>query len=88
MPDIWEVDNSLNPLADDASGDPDGDGVSNLGEYNAATDPHIAPQEYSKVTPKPFGALLDLTLLLPKSAHDTIYHFLVAEVVFEWSGFA
>ncbi|MCX6340631.1 MAG: carboxypeptidase regulatory-like domain-containing protein [Candidatus Aureabacteria bacterium] len=40
MPDGWEVDNSLNPLVDDAAEDPDLDGYSNLEEYLGGTDPH------------------------------------------------
>jgi hypothetical protein len=39
MPDTWEIQYGLDPLVDDASGDLDGDGVSNLDEYNAGTDP-------------------------------------------------
>ena len=39
MPDIWEVEYGLNPLADDASEDADDDGYSNIKEYKANTDP-------------------------------------------------
>jgi len=38
-PDGWEVENSLDPLTDDSAEDPDSDGLSNLGEYQANTDP-------------------------------------------------
>ena len=41
MPDAWETLHGLNPLVADASGDPDGDGRTNIDEYNAATDPQI-----------------------------------------------
>ncbi|MFX0065643.1 MAG: SBBP repeat-containing protein [Candidatus Hermodarchaeota archaeon] len=40
MPDTWEVSNGLNMTLDDASEDPDADGLTNLGEYNYKTDPH------------------------------------------------
>jgi hypothetical protein len=40
MPDDWEIQYGLDPLDEtDASGDLDGDGVNNLDEYNAGTDP-------------------------------------------------
>ena len=42
MPDGWEDEYGLNPLADDASGDLDGDGFSNLVEYRHAMDPEQA----------------------------------------------
>ncbi|UJG44086.1 MAG: right-handed parallel beta-helix repeat-containing protein [Candidatus Heimdallarchaeum endolithica] len=40
MLDGWEVDNSLDPLTDDSSLDPDIDGLTNLEEYQAGTDPN------------------------------------------------
>lgn len=40
IPDEWEIKHGLNPLSSgDAALDSDGDGVSNLEEYNAGTDP-------------------------------------------------
>ena len=39
MPDGWEVANGLNPVVDDAAGDPDGDGLPNDEELAAGTDP-------------------------------------------------
>ncbi len=41
MPDVWENSYNLDPLVDDASDDPDGDGFTNLDEYNNGTDPQV-----------------------------------------------
>ncbi len=41
MPDGWEVDGGLDPLSDDSTEDPDGDGVNNLAEYMGGTHPQI-----------------------------------------------
>jgi len=38
MDDGWEVQNGLNPVLDDADGDLDGDGISNIDEYNQGSD--------------------------------------------------
>jgi hypothetical protein len=40
MPDGWEAAHRLDPLANDAGGDPDKDGKSNLEEYRDGTDPN------------------------------------------------
>ena len=42
MPDAWELANGLNPSLSNASGNPDGDHLNNLGEYNSGTNPQIA----------------------------------------------
>ena len=39
MPDGWEVDYGLDPLVNDAGGDNDGDGFTNLAEYLKGSDP-------------------------------------------------
>ena len=45
MPDNWELTFGLDPLRNDALEDPDGDGLSNLGEYHAGTDPQMADSD-------------------------------------------
>jgi hypothetical protein len=42
MADAWEIANGLNPLINDANGDPDLDGLNNLAEFNARTNPKKA----------------------------------------------
>lgn len=42
IPDGWEVDSGLNPLLNDASGDPDGDTVTNINEYVYKADPQLS----------------------------------------------
>lgn len=41
MPDVWESAHSLNPSVNDAALDPDGDGATNIQEYNRGSDPQI-----------------------------------------------
>ena len=40
MPDGWEYDHGFDPLVNDADLDSDNDGLLNLSEFNAGTDPH------------------------------------------------
>lgn len=40
MPDAWEFDHNLQVFVNDAAGDLDGDGMSNLAEYQAGRDPN------------------------------------------------
>lgn len=39
MPDLWEIENGLDPFTDDSAEDPDGDGLTNLEEFLNGTDP-------------------------------------------------
>jgi len=41
MPDQWEYNNNLNLIFDDASLDPDVDGLSNFDEYQSNTNPYL-----------------------------------------------
>ncbi|MHA2308414.1 MAG: hypothetical protein ACXABJ_03970, partial [Candidatus Heimdallarchaeaceae archaeon] len=45
MPDNWEKDNGLNTTVDDSSEDPDGDGLTNLEEYQYNTNPQAADSD-------------------------------------------
>ena len=49
MPDAWEIAHGLNPTLNDANLDPDHDGMTNLQEYIAGTDPQD-PLSYLKVS--------------------------------------
>ena len=63
MPDDWEIQNGLDPNRDDAAGDPDEDGISNLDEYRGETDPVVydendepdAPALYAPVNRETVG---------------------------------
>lgn len=51
MPDDWELQYGLNPLADDSALDSDQDGVSNIDEYTDGTDPSEADNNQAPVQP-------------------------------------
>jgi hypothetical protein len=68
MPDDWEIMHGLNPLVNDAAGDPDADGVSNLNEYLGATDPNAfeafyKPNQPGQLSPAD-GEVVSLTPVL------------------------
>jgi hypothetical protein len=51
MPDVWERQYNLNPLINDADDDNDGDGWSNLKEYQRGTIPNDPESHPSKAMP-------------------------------------
>jgi len=50
MPDVWENAHGLNYLVNDAAADPDGDGRSNLNEYNSDTNPQVNDWQGPRIT--------------------------------------
>ncbi|HEY4284495.1 MAG TPA: M12 family metallopeptidase [Chthoniobacterales bacterium] len=46
MPDNWELNHSLNTSVNDANADKDGDGMTNIQEYKAGTDPNNASSTF------------------------------------------
>ena len=65
MPDDWELAYGLNPLEDDAAGDPDGEDISNINEYNSGTAPNhfegnLKPDTPALLAPEN-GATVSLT---------------------------
>jgi hypothetical protein len=69
MPDDWEVDNSLNPLLDDADEDADSDGWTNLEEYQLGYDPNEATP-LKPIGLSPTGDGVSLTPTLTGSAYS------------------
>ncbi len=55
LPDGWKLQHGLDLLSNDAAGDPDGDGLTNLQEYYLGTDPNTANLSPDEV---PYGWLL------------------------------
>lgn len=45
MPDEWEVENGLDPTVNDANFDSDGDGLTNVQEYNMGTKPRLTDSD-------------------------------------------
>jgi hypothetical protein len=59
MPDEWELQNMLNPFVDDSTDDPDGDGWSNIKEYEGGTDPNDPDSHPSNAMPGMLLLLLE-----------------------------
>jgi Bacterial TSP3 repeat len=55
LPNNWETDNGLSATdatgSNGAEGDPDGDGISNIDEYNAGTDPQDPAPDFTLIEP-------------------------------------
>ena len=45
IPDEWELANGLDPATNDTDLDPDADGLTNLEEYNAGSNPNLSDSE-------------------------------------------
>lgn len=52
MPDSWEIEHGLDPLRDDSQEDLDGDGVSNLDEFENGGNPAQAPGNQAPFAPR------------------------------------
>lgn len=52
MPDDWEIEHGLDPLRDDSQEDLDGDGVSNIDEFENGGDPASAPGNQAPYAPQ------------------------------------
>lgn len=63
MPDGFEVMWGLDPNVDDGAGDLDGDGFTNLEEYQAGTNPRSA---------RSYPGATDITLLNPNDRHESV----------------
>jgi uncharacterized protein (TIGR03382 family) len=67
MPDSWERANGTDPLRDDASGDMDGDGVSNLDEFNSSNGGPVLPETAVAKSPLTGTQVDNATLVLSAS---------------------
>ena len=72
LPDAWEIAHGLNPFVNDAAGDLDGDGISNLAEYLTGSDPTVPAPNDPPLTPAAVtpagGVLVSLTPTLQTGA--------------------
>ncbi|WP_309894520.1 S8 family serine peptidase [Archangium sp.] len=68
MPDSWERANGTDPMRDDASGDTDGDGVSNLDEFNSSNGGPVLPETAVAKSPLT-GTQVDNATLVLSATH-------------------
>ena len=74
MPDEWEMAHGLNRLVNDAALDPDGDGMTNLQEYIAGTDPQdsLSYLKVDQITAGQGGTVLRFTAM-PNKSYTVLY---------------
>ena len=80
MPDAWEIAHGLNPNVNDAGLDPDHDGMTNLQEYLAGTDPQSNASFLKLNSVSPAGGANGFTLQFNAVA-DKTYSVLFADVI-------
>ncbi len=74
MPDAWEIVNNLDPLVNDAAGDPDGDGITNYNEFQAGTGPNFFEDHSAPDAPVVLSPLNhEIVALTPELATDEFY---------------
>ncbi|MFX1254162.1 MAG: SBBP repeat-containing protein [Promethearchaeota archaeon] len=87
IPDGWEIDHQLNPLSHwDSYVDRDGDGLTNLEEYQLNTDPHNRDTDgdglYDNIDPDPLSSnLLNILLGLTVLAGFIVVAILIGAIV-------
>ncbi|UCE36896.1 MAG: tandem-95 repeat protein [Thermoplasmata archaeon] len=64
MPDDWELANDLNPLVDDSQDDNDNDGLTNLEEYEAGSDPNSPEKAESEPSDEPFLFVIIVIIII------------------------
>lgn len=76
LPDGWEVQHGLNPLSTDGddgdAGDPDGDGVDNLNEYDMGTNPNAADTDNDGLSDGEEAVCVSFAMSLPWLEFTTI----------------
>jgi len=74
MPDAWEIENGLDPLVKDATGDTDGDGATNFEEFEDGTGPNFFEDHFPPEAPVILTPLdNELVSMTPELATDEFY---------------